>query len=99
MSVESQVLRRGDDATSRVHSATSLGVALGTEPGDLAVAVDPVVGIRLAGEAGYLPLLVVGVISQDLPFVVCNPGGSESHFCFCHAALCRKRSEKRTHIA
>lgn len=50
--------------------AKSLGVALGAEPCDLAIAVDPVVGICLAGKPGDLTLLVVGVISQDFPFVV-----------------------------
>lgn len=48
----------------------SLGVALGAEPCDLAIAVDPVVGICLAGKSGDLTLLVVGVISQDFPFAV-----------------------------
>ena len=50
--------------------ATSLGVALRTEPSDLAISVDPVVGICLAGEAGDLALLVVRVVRQYFPVVV-----------------------------
>ena len=51
-------------------TATSLGVALRTEPCDLAISVDPVVGVCLAGEACDLALLVVGVVRQYFPVVV-----------------------------
>ena len=50
--------------------AGSLGVALRTEPCDLAISVDPVVGICLAGEACNLALLVVRVVRQYFPVVV-----------------------------
>src|SRR4051812_37524229 len=73
-----------------------LGVSLGAEPRDLAVAVDPVVGVCLAGEALDFALFAVRVIRQDFPVVVCNADGFEGHFCFCHAALCRRWPEKRT---
>src|SRR5205085_2216476 len=68
-------------------------------PGDLAITVDPVVGIRLAGESGDFALLVVGVVRQDLPVIVCNAGDFERHFCFGHAALCTESCRKRTRLA
>src|SRR3954453_1312697 len=74
----------------------SLGISLGAEPRDLAVAVDPVVGVCLAGEALDFALFAVRVIRQDFPVVICNADGFEGHFCFCHAALCRRWPEKRT---
>ena len=65
-----------------------LGVALRTEPRDLAVSVHPVVGIGLAGKPCDFSLLAAWIVRLDSPVVVCNPNDPEGHFCFCHGALC-----------
>jgi hypothetical protein len=54
----------------RVKATTSLGVALGAEPRDLAVSVHPVVGVSLAGEARDFALFAVRVVRQYFPLAV-----------------------------
>ena len=83
MSIKSQVSRRGDEAPSK-----SLGVALGAEPRDLALAVDPLVRIFLAGKTCDGSLLATRIVGLDGPIIVCDSDDPEGHFCFCHEALC-----------
>src|SRR6266446_996910 len=53
----------------------SLGVALRSEPRDLAVSVHPVVGICLADQPGNFALFATRIVCLDSPVVICNADG------------------------
>ena len=73
-----------------------LRVTLGAQPADAAVAVHPVVGVGLAGQAGDQAGLDARIVRLDAPVVFGVADDLEGYFCFGHAALCRVSSEKRT---
>src|SRR5436853_2675155 len=69
----------------------SLGVALRTEPIDLAAAINPVVAIFAAGQPFDIAALVTGEHGYNLPVALLDTVRSEIDFCFCHSVLCTTR--------
>jgi hypothetical protein len=74
----------------------SLRVALRAKPRYLARPIQPVLGVGLAGQSRDFALLATRIVRLDRPAVFCNANGLEGHFCFCHAALCRRSPQNRT---
>src|SRR5215216_5391040 len=63
-------------------------VALGLQPGDLAAALQPIVHVGLAGEAGDVASFLALITSLDLPVALGDTLGNKNDAGLCHGFIC-----------
>jgi hypothetical protein len=72
----------------------SFRVTLRPEPRDPTLAIHPIVNFGLACETRDFSGFCAWVLGDDSPVAFRVADWFETHFCFCHAELCRKVRKK-----
>jgi hypothetical protein len=72
----------------RASARILFGVTLRAQPSNAAIAIHPVINVGFAFQAGNFPGIGAGILSHNIPVVLCVSNGFECHFCFCHDLLC-----------